>query len=694
MVPPALTEFIEQARNVAADRMQRGVPAQGTGAYAADDLIKRQNVGVRAQLGSCFFERHVSDIGPDCHVRGDTINDVVHPLILLVVRVKHPSSVRPGDEADVQLRQIPVINKRPVILTVANHPNQTVAGILEHVRDNARRAAIHDSRTHDDRTERGPFLSQNERFDGRTPCHHRRWVKRSGFVCRVGRSAQNPGCRGVDEHTFRAAGSWLLGKFRESLNRKLIDSRALPFSIVGRMDVDVVCFSRVPVRCGIDQVAKNRPAATGGDLSSLLRRAHERRHVVTGAQQCVKYLRIRCNRSHRSGRFAWVYVSALNCGNWFRSSELHHNPVMARRNLLNFFDDLSLARGVFLSYDDGYRNRSYTYEDVARAARAFAGRLGDFGISQGDKVLVWGENRPEWVVAFWGCLLVGAIVVPIDYRASGEFVARVWKIVDGRLLLLGDDVSEEGTPDETLPDAARRWKLSGMDWHAAPSSVPRVGGDISLDSTAEIIFTSGATAEPKGVVITHRNVLANIEPVEREVLKYRKYGRPFFPLRFLNLLPLSHMFGQAMATFIPPMLAGEVIFIRSYNPHEIVSQIRRRRVSVLVSVPKILEVLGEHIRRGHPEARENLQRQHHWLRRWWHYRKIHREFGLKFWCFVVGAAPLESTLEEFWSALGFLVVQGYGLTETAPIVTLNHPFKTGRGSVGKAIGGVKVKNRT
>ncbi|MGH9146110.1 MAG: class I adenylate-forming enzyme family protein, partial [Vicinamibacterales bacterium] len=356
---------------------------------------------------------------------------------------------------------------------------------------------------------------------------------------------------------------------------------------------------------------------------------------------------------------------------------------------------------VFLSYDDGYRNRSYTYEDVTRAARAFAGRLSGFGISPGDKILIWAENRPEWVVAFWGCLLVGAIVVPIDYRASAEFVARVWKIVEGRLLLFGDDVSEDGTP-ETLPEVARRWKLSGIDWPSAPSSVPTaVREDISLDSTAEIIFTSGATAEPKGVIITHRNVLANIEPVEREVLKYRKYGRPFFPLRFLNLLPLSHMFGQAMATFIPPMLAGEVIFIRSYNPHEIVSQIRQRRVSVLVSVPKILEVLSEHVRRGHSEAREELQtrqaawgegvRRPHWLRRWWLYRTIHREFGLKFWCFVVGAAPLESALEEFWSALGFLVVQGYGLTETAPIVTLNHPFKTGRGSVGKAIGGVKVK---
>ena len=102
---------------------------------------------------------------------------------------------------------------------------------------------------------------------------------------------------------------------------------------------------------------------------------------------------------------------------------------------------------------------------------------------------------------------------------------------------------------------------------------------------AEIIFTSGATAEPKGVIITHRNVLANIVPVEREVLKYQKWSRPFAPIRFLNLLPLSHLFGQAMATFIPPMLPGVVVFMRGFNPVEIIRQIRTRRISVLVSVP-------------------------------------------------------------------------------------------------------------
>jgi long-chain acyl-CoA synthetase len=358
-----------------------------------------------------------------------------------------------------------------------------------------------------------------------------------------------------------------------------------------------------------------------------------------------------------------------------------------RETLLDFFLDMADAPGDFLVYDDGFRTYSFTYQDVSRAARGFAARLHASDLKKNDTVVFFSENRPEWIVAFWGCVLAGVVVVPIDYRSSPDFLARVSRIVSARVILVGQDVPE--IPQDSSAPRPLIWRLHEISW--AGGEVPPA--TVGRDDVVEIIFTSGATAEPKGVVITHRNVLANVVPVEREILKYRKWGRPFFPLRFLNLLPLSHMFGQSMATFIPPVLPGVVIFMRGYNPDAILSLIKKRRVSVLVCVPKILDVLRDYVKRSDPQtiAQMDPQRKEHFARRWWRYLPIHRRFGLKFWAFVVGAAPLEPELERFWGELGFAVIQGYGLTETAPIVSLNHPFGTKLGSVGKAIAGVEIK---
>ena len=356
---------------------------------------------------------------------------------------------------------------------------------------------------------------------------------------------------------------------------------------------------------------------------------------------------------------------------------------MRRDTLVDFFVDLVTIRGDFLVYDDGYKRRVHTYEEVGRAARGFAARLSAAGFHQGDKVIVWGENRPEWIACYWGCLIAGIIVVPIDYRSSADFVRKVAAIVEARLALVGDDVTQlEAAPQ------LEQWRLGDLDWRA-DGPMPAV--TVSRDDVTQIIFTSGATAEPKGVVIRHRNVLANIVPVEREVMKYRMYARPFHPIRFVNLLPLSHMFGQSMATNVPPMVRGTVIFTRSLNPHDIIRLIKSRRVSVLVCVPKILDVLREHVTRTMPETQEPPPAGTSIPGRWWRYRRAHSTFGPKFWAFVVGAAPLPQDLEEFWRRIGFAVIQGYGLTETAPIVTLNHPFKTSKGSVGTPIAGVDVK---
>ena len=367
---------------------------------------------------------------------------------------------------------------------------------------------------------------------------------------------------------------------------------------------------------------------------------------------------------------------------------------MKRETLLDFFDDRIRSSAEFLVYDDGYRTYTHSYDDVGRAASLLAARLVASGVGADEKVVVWGENRPEWVVALWGCFLSRAVLVPVDYRASSDLLARIVGVVGARVILVGEEV-----PSPAVANTVKVWPLKGLlsdlrerqPGHDRKPSTPDAASPGRPQALAEIIFTSGATADPKGVQLTHHNILANLIPVEREILKYRKYASPFSPLRFLNLLPLSHMFGQAMATFVPPMLSGVTVFMRGYNPADIVRQIRLRRISVLVCVPKMLQVLQQHLTRIAPEVLEPGPDTEHVLRRWWRYRQVHRLFGLKFWSFVVGAAPLDPELEAFWSRLGFLVVQGYGLTETAPIVTLNHPFRARRGTVGTPIGGVEVK---
>jgi long-chain acyl-CoA synthetase len=231
------------------------------------------------------------------------------------------------------------------------------------------------------------------------------------------------------------------------------------------------------------------------------------------------------------------------------------------------------------------------------------------------------------------------------------------------------------------------------------SSVRPSTVEIDPQDTLEIVFTSGTTAEPKGVVITHGNVLANIAPLEAEISKYLKYERWFHPVRFLNLLPLSHVFGQFLGIFLPQLMGGTVVFEHSLKPAEIVATVKREKISVIVSVPRVLQSLKEKIERDVEDEsrRDSFTKRFAYaegkkfLRRAWIFRQIHRKFGLKFWAFISGGAALDSVTEEFWGRLGYAVIQGYGLTETTSLISLNHPFRLGKGSIGKVMPGREVK---
>ena len=365
---------------------------------------------------------------------------------------------------------------------------------------------------------------------------------------------------------------------------------------------------------------------------------------------------------------------------------------MEHRSVVEYLDDF-LRRGRECAYIQrrGYRIERWSYRQVAETAFRFARELEQRGIGKGERVLLWGPNSAEWVAVFFSCGLRGVIVVPLDDAGATDFTQRVYRRVDGRLLVCSREHVLPSLPVVTLEDL--------RDTLSAHASAPYDAGAIGPADILEIVFTSGTTAEPKGVVITHGNVLGNIAPLEREIQKYLRYEHLVHPVRFLNLLPLSHVFGQFLGIFLPQLMGGTVIFQDALKPGEVIRTILRERVSVLVAVPRMLQSLKEKIERdledekGLEAFRKRFQAAQgkHFLHRWWIFRRVRRHFGWKFWAFISGGAALDRVTEEFWGRLGYAAIQGYGLTETTSIVSVNHPFRLGKGSIGKVLAGREVK---
>ncbi len=363
-------------------------------------------------------------------------------------------------------------------------------------------------------------------------------------------------------------------------------------------------------------------------------------------------------------------------------------PPTARTTLASLVADFARhGNDVAVVSRSGLRRQETTYAGLGQLTGRFAAELERRGISKGDRVLLWADNSAQWIAAFFGCVLRGVVPVPIDSGSSTDFAEKVLRDVQPRLIcgskdhltrVMGDvpQLAFEGF-EETLPQAA----------NTTPAA------DLNEQDTLQIIFTSGTTGEPKGIVHTHHNVLASLRPIELEMQQYLKYEHIFHPLRFLHTLPLSHVFGQFMGLWVPALLGAELFFPPRILASELIESVHDERISVIAAVPRVLDLLRTHLLSKFPDlpARLELARTLQVWKKWWLFRDVHRAFGLKFWAFVCGGASLDSEAEQFWLRLGFAVVQGYGMTETTALVSLNHPFKAASGSIGKVMPGREVR---
>jgi long-chain acyl-CoA synthetase len=334
----------------------------------------------------------------------------------------------------------------------------------------------------------------------------------------------------------------------------------------------------------------------------------------------------------------------------------------------------------------GNRRFSSTYAQLAELSARCAHAFDQLGLRPGDRVLLWGNNSVEWVAAFFGCILRGIVAVPLDAAGSLELARRVVAEVQPRLLT-GDLALLQGL-SPGIPTLGFAGFAAGL---PAPDYVPLPG--LSRDTPLQIIFTSGTTGEPKGIVHTHGNVLASLDPLEKEMAKYLRYERLVHPLRILHTLPLSHVFGQFMGLWVPPLLVAEVHFEDRLQAPRLARLVHRERISVLAAVPRVLDLMRGWLEAEFPGLPQSLAaaRGQSIGKRWWRFRAVHRRLGFKFWAFVSGGATLPADLESFWTTIGFALIQGYGMTETTALVTLNHPFKIARGSIGKPLAGREVQ---
>jgi len=367
---------------------------------------------------------------------------------------------------------------------------------------------------------------------------------------------------------------------------------------------------------------------------------------------------------------------------------------MRRINLISLVDFFPrFPKDAAVVETRGYRRHSLTYTELHAAAESWSAVLGEEGIGPGDRVLLWGANSAEWVAAFWGVLLRGAVAVPMDAGANLDFVRRTVAQSGTKLILKGSRGAE-------IPGTVRTLSLSeALPAESRRSRGRRSRGAVGREAIAEILFTSGTTAEPRGVVLSHGNFLANLEPIERAMQPYLKYERWLHPLRFVTLVPLSHVFGQFMGLFVPPLLGATVVFENSTNPADMLRTLKREKATVLIAVPRMLDLVRAQIEREVDKRGwrkwfdENFEAasSQPFLRRAWRFRRIHRLLGFRFWAFISGGAALGTATELFFKRLGLAVVQGYGMTETASLISLNHPFSAAEGSVGKVLPGRAFK---
>jgi len=347
-----------------------------------------------------------------------------------------------------------------------------------------------------------------------------------------------------------------------------------------------------------------------------------------------------------------------------------------------------------LRLDDG-STTTWSYRELDRRSRVAAWRLRALGLEPGDRLLTWSPSTPELPAAYFGAMRAGLILVPLDLRMSPDAVEGIVRTSGARHLILGTgrdapdprDAGLERFPTTLLDALASEPDVAfPPDWETQQAAwAPPAPTDVF-----ELVFTSGTTGTPKGVMLAHDNELAAIESFHRLI--------PPMEHRIVSLLPLSHLLEQSVGLYYALSVGADILYVRSRNPRVIFDALRDHRVTSMVVVPQVLDLFWSAIerevaKRGRETSFARLRGIARHLpiglrRRL--FGSVHAQLGGRFRLFLSAGAFLPPALQQGWEDLGVTVLQGYGATETGTgsCTTLQDH---GLGTVGRPPGGVEMR---
>lgn len=369
--------------------------------------------------------------------------------------------------------------------------------------------------------------------------------------------------------------------------------------------------------------------------------------------------------------------------------------------------ELAAARtpeSVALSIRRGMLDERWTYRQVAESSVRVARRLRAAGVGRGDRVLTWSQNDPWLVVAYFAVWRLGAVIVPLDLRMQTDVALRIGARARPSILLAGRDVDPEaatalGVPvidvdAQGLDPAEGRGSAAGLAQGPAPSPADvsaALGVTVGADDIAEILFTSGTTSDPKGVVLTHGQILHTARA-------FAQTGMGRRPDRGLAIIPLSHMYAQSLPLLMGFMGGSTLVFLHALTPKAISTTMQREGITAVTLAPQLISILMQGIeaearRDGRWTRLERSRRLARWLPfrlRRLLFREVLDALGGELEVITSGGAMLGVDLQKAWEAFGVRVIQGYGTTECAAICGHSRARQRA-GTVGPPLAGIEVR---